>query len=106
MSRPTDPYSELGVTPGATPGEIQHAFRRRLREHHPDSRRRDADEAASDAALQRLLAAYETLRNRSAGTERSPVPMPVRPRAVLWVSPLCWLPDRRRDRPCDGRGTS
>jgi hypothetical protein len=104
MSRPADPYSELGVTRGATPAEIQHAFRRRLREHHPDSRRPDADEAASDAALQRLLAAYQTLRNRLAETERSPVTIPVRPTAGVRVTPVRWVPDRPRDRPRDEKG--
>jgi hypothetical protein len=97
MGRPTDPYSELGVTPGATPAEIQHAFRRRLREHHPDSRGPDADGAASDAALQRLLAAYQALRNHGADTERPPVTIPVRPTADIRVSPLRWVPDRHRD---------
>jgi molecular chaperone DnaJ len=104
MRRPTDPYSELGVTPGATPAEIQHAFRRRLREHHPDSRPPDADEAASDAALQRLLAAYRMLRSRDTGMRPPPVTIPVRPSADLRVSPVHWAPDRRRDQTCDQKG--
>jgi hypothetical protein len=104
MGRPTDPYSELGVPPGATPAEIQHAFRRRLREHHPDSRPQDADASASDAALQRLLAAYRTLRNRDTATQRPPVTILVRPSADLRVSPVHWVPDRRRDMTCDEKG--
>ena len=68
MSAQPDPHAELGVLPGATSAEIHQAFRRRLREHHPDTRPEhdDATDAASDQALQRVLAAYETLRLQAA----------------------------------------
>ena len=68
MSAQPDPRAELGVLPGATSAEIHQAFRRRLREHHPDTRPEhdDATDAASDQALQRVLAAYETLRLQAA----------------------------------------
>jgi hypothetical protein len=77
MSAQSDPHAELGVLPGATPAEIHQAFRRRLREHHPDTRPEhdDAIDAASDQALQRVLAAYETLRLQAASpavTEPTP----------------------------------
>ena len=34
----TDPYSVLGVSPTATHAEITHAYRRYLRDDHPDIR--------------------------------------------------------------------
>ncbi|WP_085241812.1 J domain-containing protein [Mycobacterium europaeum] len=34
---PADPYAVLGVTPTATPAEITHAFRVKLRALHPDT---------------------------------------------------------------------
>ena len=33
-----DPYLVLGVLPTATQAEITHAYRTRLRAHHPDTR--------------------------------------------------------------------
>ena len=33
-----DPYLVLGVSPTATQAEITHAYRTRLRAHHPDTR--------------------------------------------------------------------
>jgi hypothetical protein len=33
-----DPYLVLGVSPTATQAEITHAYRDRLRAHHPDTR--------------------------------------------------------------------
>ena len=49
------------------PAEMHRAFRRRLREHHPDTRPQQDDRAdsASDQALQRVLAAYQTLRHQT-----------------------------------------
>jgi len=66
MSTQHDPYAELGVPPNASAAEVHRAFRRRLREHHPDARsqRDEVTDSASDQALQRVLVAYETLRQR------------------------------------------
>src|SRR5436190_14845122 len=74
MSAQPDPHAELGVPPGATHAEIHQAFRRRLREHHPDTREPpDAETAASsDQALQRVLAAYQTLRQQRASPPVKP----------------------------------
>ena len=68
MSAKPDPHAELGVPPGATHAEIHQAFRRRLREHHPDTRHQQdhATDTTSDQALQRALAAYRTLRQQAA----------------------------------------
>jgi hypothetical protein len=97
MERPTDPWSELGVAPGASPAEIQHAFRRRLRQHHPDSRRPGIDDAAADLALQRLLAATQALRQRSIDSAPSPARPTVRSHAPadLRATPLRWVPSRQ-----------
>jgi hypothetical protein len=117
MSAQPDPHAELGVLPGATPAEIHQAFRRRLREHHPDTRpeHNDATEAASDQALQRVLAAYESLRAQAAsprghgptagrqneGHQNSPRTVsgrqedsPLRATAVHWVRAAETAPSR------------
>ena len=67
MSAQPDPHAELGVSQSATQAEIHRAFRRRLREHHPDTRPvGETADSASDQALQRALAAYQTLRHQPA----------------------------------------
>src|SRR4051794_27018304 len=59
-----DPYTVLGVTPAATPADIAHAFRAKLRALHPDSRHADSSTTlVGDAQLQQLLAAYQLLRD-------------------------------------------
>lgn len=57
-----DPYAVLGVAPTATLAEITHAYRRRLRAHHPDLRSPESG-AAADEQLPRILAAYALLRD-------------------------------------------
>ena len=52
-----DPYLVLGVLPTASQAEITHAYRTRLRAHHPDTRRPPASQTADDD-LRQLLAAY------------------------------------------------
>jgi hypothetical protein len=68
MSTQPDPHAELGVPPTATAAEVHQAFRRRLREHHPDTRPQqdDTTDSASDQALQRALVASQTLRHQAA----------------------------------------
>lgn len=58
----TDPYSVLGVSPSATQAEIVHAYRRQLRDHHPD-RRVEAANSGADELLQEILGAYALLRD-------------------------------------------
>jgi curved DNA-binding protein CbpA len=57
-----NPYLVLGVAPTATQAEITHAYRSRLRAHHPDTRRTPCSPTA-DEQLQQLLAAYALLRD-------------------------------------------
>jgi curved DNA-binding protein CbpA len=57
-----DPYLVLGVSPTATQAEITHAYRTRLRTHHPDTRHTPSSQTA-DEHLRQLLAAYALLRD-------------------------------------------
>ncbi|WP_006242338.1 J domain-containing protein [Mycolicibacterium tusciae] len=58
-----NPYAVLGVTPVATAAEINHAFRAKLRDVHPDTRRPAAGGVAGDTQLRGLIAAYHLLRD-------------------------------------------
>src|ERR1700741_1475331 len=57
-----NPYLVLGVSPTATQAEITHAYRTRLRAHHPDTRHTPPSQTADDD-LQQVLAAYDLLRD-------------------------------------------
>lgn len=57
-----DPYLVLGVLPTATQAEISHAYRTRLRAHHPDTRHTPPSQTADDN-LRQVLAAYALLRD-------------------------------------------
>ena len=110
MNDPRAARAELGVAPDAGAAEIHRAFRRRLREHHPDLRSPEevADAAESDQALQRILAAYAVLRAQLAGpaarverVEHDPAAVRRPPRAEsaatedseeLRVTPVRWHP--------------
>ncbi len=108
-----DLYRVLGVSPRASQTEISSAFRRRLREQHPDTRSllaaRDSDR---EGQLQRVIEAYAVLRDadRRTAYDRSrrttppghpvsggPIRVPVtyaertgtpRPQPPLWVGPV------------------
>ncbi|RYF61607.1 MAG: J domain-containing protein [Comamonadaceae bacterium] len=64
MATERDPYRVLGLSPSASQAEIASAYRRLLREHHPDTRthHQPADPAA-DEHLQHVLTAYALLRD-------------------------------------------
>ena len=70
-----DPYLVLGVSPTATQAEITHAYRTRLRAHHPDTRHPPASKTADDD-LRQVLAAYGLLRDpaRRADYDRATAP--------------------------------
>lgn len=62
VGRNFDPYLVLGVSPTATQAEITHAYRTRLREHHPDTRNTPSSRSA-DQHLREVVAAYAQLRD-------------------------------------------
>jgi curved DNA-binding protein CbpA len=70
-----DPYLVLGVSPTATQAEITHAYRTRLRTHHPDTRPTPPPQTA-DEHLRQVLAAYALLRDpaRRADYDRATAP--------------------------------
>jgi len=63
-----DPYLVLGVSPTATQAEITHAYRTRLRAHHPDTRDTSSSRCA-DEHLREVLAAYALLRDPARRTD-------------------------------------
>jgi curved DNA-binding protein CbpA len=69
-----DPYLVLGVSPTATQAEITHAYRTRLRTHHPDTRHTPSPQTA-DEHLRQVLAAYALLRDpaRRAAYDRATI---------------------------------
>jgi DnaJ-class molecular chaperone len=101
----TDPYSALGLSPTATQAEITHAYRRHLRDHHPDIRSRESNSGA-DERLRQIMEAYALLRDphrraaydrtRPADQETGPVPIPVTHddstahQPPLWAGPVRW----------------
>lgn len=91
-----DLYQVLGVDAGADAAELTHAFRRRLRELHPDTRQ-DPDEDRD--GLEAVMIAYRTLRDpehrarydreraAAARSVRRGVPIPVVVRRSLAEDP-------------------
>jgi len=75
-----DPYLALGVSPTATQAEITHAYRTRLRAHHPDTRHTPPSRTGDDD-LGQVLAAYDLLRNpaRRADYDRATAPAVIPP---------------------------
>jgi curved DNA-binding protein CbpA len=57
-----DPYRVLGVPSTASQTQIAHAYRARVRAHHPDTRSPQGS-AVADEWLQQVLAAYALLRD-------------------------------------------
>ena len=55
---PRDPYDALGVTKTATADEIQKAYRKLSKKHHPD---RNPGDKQADATYKEVQAAYEVL---------------------------------------------
>ncbi|MCQ4121574.1 J domain-containing protein [Rhodococcus tibetensis] len=88
MNARNDFYDILGLSRSATQTEITRAYRRRLREFHPDTRAAGIDAQPSDELLQHLLAAYAVLRDpgrraeydRQHSSARPAVPMTIQGR--------------------------
>lgn len=57
-----DPYTVLGLSPGASEEEIKAAYRRLAKKYHPDLHPGDQEAAKK---MQEINAAYEALRNPS-----------------------------------------
>ncbi|HVX47397.1 MAG TPA: DnaJ domain-containing protein [Mycobacteriales bacterium] len=55
-----DPYGILGLDPDASDEEIATAYRRLLRQHHPDT----SEDTAEPGRLEEILAAYRILKSR------------------------------------------
>ena len=58
-----DPYAVLGVAPSAGAAEVASAYRRRVREVHPDTRERTVDTPDVQAELRAVQEAYLVLRD-------------------------------------------
>ena len=56
----SDPYSVLGVRPGASSEELHDAYRRLVKKHHPD---RNGGSAESTRKFQEIQQAYEAVRS-------------------------------------------
>jgi hypothetical protein len=65
----SDPYSVLGVRPGASSEELHDAYRRLVKRHHPD---RNGGSAESTRRFQEIQQAYEAV--RSGRVEPRPTP--------------------------------
>jgi len=63
FSSEAEAYQELGMEPGATMRSITAAFRRLVKELHPDRRGGDR---STEPKLRRLVAAYEFIKRKSA----------------------------------------
>jgi DnaJ-class molecular chaperone len=112
-----DPYAALGLGPEAGQAEITSTFRALLRSHHPDTRPRQPGTrvGASDAALQRVIAAYTVLRDpqrraaydAKAAAARDEPPPAVQPaarrpaqarrsgRSPIQAGPVYWQPSHK-----------
>lgn len=103
---PTDLYAVLGVTPTATPAEISHAFRVKLRALHPDTHFAGSP-ADAQTRLRQVLAAYALLRDphqraiyhqkHSTEIDTAPVQIAITHhthtpanRPPLWAGPVRW----------------
>ena len=102
-----DPYLVLGVSPTATQAEITHAYRTRLRTHHPDTRRPPASRTADDD-LRQVLAAYALLRDpaRRADYDRATVLAATRPHGSQGPTPADRPPAGRVQIPISYRSTN
>ena len=101
-----DPYLVLGVSPTATQAEITHAYRDRLRAHHPDTRHAPSPQNA-DEYLRQVLAAYALLRDpaRRADYDRATVRAAKPPQSPQGSTPADRPPTGRVQIPISYRST-
>ena len=102
-----DPYLVLGVSPTATQAEITHAYRDRLRAHHPDTRHAPSPQNA-DEHLRQVLAAYALLRDpaRRADYDRATVRPAKPPQSPQGSTPADRGPAGRVQIPITHRATT
>lgn len=62
-----DPYAVLGVSPGASDGDVRSAYRRLVQRHHPDHNAGSPDAARQFALVQAAYARVLELRRSPAG---------------------------------------
>lgn len=60
----TDPYSVLGVSPGADEDTIKKAYRQKCKQYHPDLHPNDS---AAEEKFKEVQAAYSEIQNRKSG---------------------------------------
>jgi hypothetical protein len=66
-----DPYQVLGVRPGASSEELHDAYRRLVKQHHPD---RNNGSAESTRRFQQIQEAYDAVRSGKARPRPAPPP--------------------------------
>lgn len=66
-----DPYSVIGVSPGASDSEVHAAYRRLVQIHHPDHNRGSAESARRFEEIQDAYARIRKLRERPDSTRQS-----------------------------------
>ena len=67
----SDPYDVLGVKPGASSEELHDAYRRLVKQHHPD---RNNGSAESTRRFQEIQEAYELIREGKVRPRPAPPP--------------------------------
>jgi molecular chaperone DnaJ len=95
-----DPYAVLGVAPDATQAEISSAFRRLVREHHPDLRNGPTPDTRNDRGstdLGRILSAYALLRDPDRRADHDRQQRRTAPSNT--AAPIHPVPTARRRRP-------
>jgi curved DNA-binding protein CbpA len=61
MNRPDSPHETLGVDAGASQKQVQAAYRRLVKELHPDRHPDDPERSQKEEKLKRVNVAYEKL---------------------------------------------
>jgi curved DNA-binding protein CbpA len=69
----SDPYTVLGVSPGASPEELHDAYRRLVKRHHPD---RNNGSPESTRRFQEIQAAYDAIKRGAARPKARATPPP------------------------------
>ena len=78
----TDPYSVLGISPGADDETIKKAYRQKCKQYHPDLHPNDP---SAEEKFKEVQAAYSEIMRRKQSGGQSGVPAAVRFRRVLWI---------------------